>query len=82
MRSVITGSGIGIPRNVVPNDALSRIMDTSDEWIRTRTGIRERRFADPGEGSAELGMAAAKNAMQSAGRRTKKRSPISAKRCV
>jgi 3-oxoacyl-[acyl-carrier-protein] synthase III len=68
MRSVITGSGIGIPRNVVPNDALSRIMDTSDEWIRTRTGIRERRFADPGEGSAELGMAAAKNAMQSAGR--------------
>src|SRR5438105_1018010 len=68
MRSVITGSGIGIPRNVVPNDALSRIMDTSDEWIRTRTGIRERRFADPGEGSAELGMAAARNAMQSAGR--------------
>jgi 3-oxoacyl-[acyl-carrier-protein] synthase-3 len=68
MKSVITGSGIGIPCNVVPNDALSRIMDTSDEWIRTRTGIRERRFADPGEGSAELGMAAAKNAMQSAGR--------------
>jgi 3-oxoacyl-[acyl-carrier-protein] synthase-3 len=68
MRSVITGSGIGIPRNVVPNDVLSRIMDTTDEWIRTRTGIRERRFADPGEGSAELGMAAAKNAMQSAGR--------------
>src|SRR5713101_2084084 len=68
MKSVITGSGIGIPKNVVPNDALARIMDTSDEWIRTRSGIQQRYFADPGEGSAELGMAAAQNAMQSAGR--------------
>src|SRR5438105_4821945 len=68
MKSVITGSGIGIPKNVVPNDALARIMDTSDEWIRTRSGIQQRYFADPGQGSAELGMAAAQNAMQSAGR--------------
>jgi 3-oxoacyl-[acyl-carrier-protein] synthase III len=68
MKSVITGSGIGIPKNVVPNDALARIMDTTDEWIRTRSGIQQRYFADPGQGSAELGMAAAQNAMQSAGR--------------
>ena len=68
MKSVTTGSGIGIPKNVVPNDALARIMDTSDEWIRTRSGIQQRYFADPGQGSAELGMAAAQNAMQSAGR--------------
>jgi len=67
MRSVITGSGVGIPKNVVPNAMLSRIMDTSDEWIRTRSGIEERRYAEPGEGSAELGMQAAEQAMRGAG---------------
>src|SRR5215204_2538374 len=67
MRSVIIGSGVGIPKNVVPNAMLSRIMDTSDEWIRTRSGIEERRYAEPGEGSAELGMQAAEQAMRSAG---------------
>ena len=70
MRTVITGSGIGIPKNVVRNDALSRIMDTSDEWIRTRSGIEQRHYADPGEGSAELGMRAAEEAMRAAGRTT------------
>ena len=70
MRSVITGSGIGVPRNIVTNDALSRIMDTSDEWIRTRSGIQQRYFADDGEGSAELGARAAAAALQSAGRTT------------
>ncbi|MGZ8853904.1 MAG: 3-oxoacyl-ACP synthase, partial [Thermoanaerobaculia bacterium] len=68
MRSVISGSGIGIPKNVVPNEALSRIMDTSDEWIRTRSGIEQRHYADPGEGSAELGMRAAEQALRAAGR--------------
>jgi 3-oxoacyl-[acyl-carrier-protein] synthase III len=67
MRAVITGSGIGIPKNVVPNAALSRIMDTSDEWIRTRTGIEQRHYVDPGQGSADLGMIAAAGAMQGAG---------------
>ena len=70
MRSIITGSGIGIPKNVVRNDALSRIMDTSDEWIRTRSGIEQRHYADPGEGSAELGMRAAEQALRAAGRTT------------
>src|SRR3954468_5964831 len=67
MRSVIIGSGIGIPANVVKNEVLSRIMDTSDEWIRTRSGIEERRYVDPGEGSAELGMRAAEGALREAG---------------
>ncbi|HEU5173951.1 MAG TPA: 3-oxoacyl-[acyl-carrier-protein] synthase III C-terminal domain-containing protein [Gemmatimonadaceae bacterium] len=67
MRSVITGSGIGIPKNVVPNEVLSKIMDTSDEWIRTRSGIEQRYYVDPGEGSAELGMQAAEAAMKAAG---------------
>src|SRR5262245_53998239 len=66
MKSVITGSGIGIPKNVVKNDVLAKIMDTSDEWIRTRSGIEERRYAEPGEGSVELGMVAAAEAMRAA----------------
>jgi 3-oxoacyl-[acyl-carrier-protein] synthase-3 len=68
MRSIITGTGIGIAKNVVKNEALARIMDTSDEWIRTRSGIEERRFVDPGEGSSHLGMLAAEGALRSAGR--------------
>ena len=67
MKAVITGSGIGVPKNVVPNEVLSKIMDTSDEWIRTRTGIEQRHYVDPGQGSAELGMMAAEQAMRSAG---------------
>lgn len=67
MRSVIIGSGIGVPANVVTNEMLARIMDTSDEWIRTRSGIQERRYVDPGEGSAELGMRAAGAALEKAG---------------
>jgi 3-oxoacyl-[acyl-carrier-protein] synthase-3 len=68
MKSVITGTGIGIPRNVVPNEILSRLMDTSDEWIRTRSGVEQRYYADPGQGSAELGVIAARNALASAER--------------
>jgi 3-oxoacyl-[acyl-carrier-protein] synthase III len=67
MRSVITGTGIGIPKNVVLNEVLSRLMDTSDEWIRTRSGIQQRYYADPGQGSAELGGIAAESAMRAAG---------------
>lgn len=67
MRTVITGSGIGLGANVVKNDMLAKIMDTSDEWIRTRSGIEERRYVDPGVGSVELGMEAAAQAMHDAG---------------
>jgi 3-oxoacyl-[acyl-carrier-protein] synthase-3 len=68
MKSVITGSGIGVPENVVPNQALIRLMDTSDEWIRTRSGVEQRRYVDEGQGSAELGVMAAEAALQAAGR--------------
>ena len=70
MRSIITGSGIGIPKNVVTNDALTKLMDTTDEWIRQRSGVVERRYADDGEGSAELGMIAARNALAAAEKTT------------
>jgi 3-oxoacyl-[acyl-carrier-protein] synthase III len=66
LRTVITGTGIGIPKNVVKNEVLGRIMDTSDEWIRTRSGIEQRHYADPGQGSAELGMMAAESALRAA----------------
>ena len=67
MNSVITGTGVGLPANVVPNSALSKIMDTSDEWIRTRSGIEERRYVSPGDGSMELGSRAAQGALEAAG---------------
>jgi 3-oxoacyl-[acyl-carrier-protein] synthase-3 len=68
VRSLITGTGIGIPKNVVKNDALARIMDTTDEWIRTRSGVEERRYVDDGQSSADLGMLAADGALTAAGR--------------
>lgn len=68
MRSVITGTGIGIPKNVVTNHDLAKVMDTSDEWIRTRSGVEERRYVDDGQGSSDLGMMAAEQALAAAGR--------------
>jgi len=67
MRSVITGTGVGLPPHVVTNEALSRLMDTSDEWIRVRSGIQERRYAEPGQGSTDLGVIAARHAITDAG---------------
>jgi len=67
MRSVITGTGIGVPPHVVTNEALSRLMETSDEWIRVRSGIQERRYAAPGQGSTDLGALAARQAIADAG---------------
>jgi len=68
MKSVITGSGIGIPKNVVSNEKLSLLMDTTDEWIRARSGIEQRHYADPGQSSSDLGIMAAEGAMKAAGR--------------
>jgi len=59
-----TGWGIGLPENIVTNDDLSKTLDTSDEWIAERTGIRERRI---GSSTRELGVLAATEAMKSAG---------------
>ncbi|HQR47135.1 MAG TPA: 3-oxoacyl-[acyl-carrier-protein] synthase III C-terminal domain-containing protein, partial [Thermoanaerobaculia bacterium] len=65
--TVIRGSGMYVPPQVVTNAMMSRIMDTSDEWIVPRTGIRERRFTAPGVGSAEIGAEAARAALADAG---------------
>jgi 3-oxoacyl-[acyl-carrier-protein] synthase-3 len=67
MGSVIAGTGMAVPDNVVTNDDLARIMDTTDEWIASRTGVRQRRFVEPGVGSAELATAAARAALDDAG---------------
>ena len=65
----LRGTGCCLPARVVPNDEFTDILnlDTSDEWIRTRTGIRERRFASLGETSASLGTIAAQRALESCG---------------
>jgi len=65
--SVIVGTGISIPDNVVSNHDLARIMDTTDDWITTRTGVKERRFADPGVGSSDLAIAAVGAALDDSG---------------
>lgn len=67
MTSVITGTAIHVPERVVTNEDLARLMDTSDEWIRTRTGVSERRIAAEGETTADLGTEAASGAMADAG---------------
>jgi len=59
----ITGWGSYVPQRVLSNADLERIVDTSDEWIRSRTGIRERRVAAPHETTATLGAIAAKRAL-------------------
>ena len=56
----ITGVAGYLPPRVVTNADMEKIVDTSDEWIRTRTGIRERHFADPGVASSHMGTEAAR----------------------
>lgn len=69
LRSRITGTGMYVPPRVVTNFDLEKMMDTSDAWIRERTGIVERRWVEPGIGSAELGEYAAQQALENAGRK-------------
>jgi 3-oxoacyl-[acyl-carrier-protein] synthase-3 len=66
-RARIVGTGFSVPARVVTNDELSLAMDTSDEWIRTRTGIRERHWVTEGETGAGLAHAASLQALTMAG---------------
>ena len=66
-RSVVTGCGGYLPQQVVTNAELARRVDTSDEWIVERTGIRERHIAAEGEMTSDLAAAAARAALESAG---------------
>jgi 3-oxoacyl-[acyl-carrier-protein] synthase-3 len=63
----ITGLGSYVPERVMTNDELSTMMDTSDEWIRERTGIRERRIAEPEQALSDLCLPAAREALEGAG---------------
>lgn len=62
----VTGSGSASPKATLDNHGLSQIVDTSDEWIATRTGIRSRHLAGPQESLASLGAIAARNALSMA----------------
>jgi 3-oxoacyl-[acyl-carrier-protein] synthase III len=67
-RSKIAGIGMYIPKNVFSNADMTKMMDTTDEWIQERTGIKERRFANrKGETTATMGVEAAKIAIERAG---------------
>jgi 3-oxoacyl-[acyl-carrier-protein] synthase-3 len=63
----ITGLGVRVPDRVITNDELSQWVDTSDEWIVTRTGIRERRFADKSEALSDVSLPACRDALEQAG---------------
>ena len=63
----IVGLGIYVPEKVMTNVDWEKLVDTSDEWIRTRTGIQERRYAVEGQGTSDLGVEAAKKALEDAG---------------
>ena len=68
MYAKITGVGSYLPAQAVSNDDLvARGVDTSDEWIATRTGIRNRHLAEPGQTSSDLGFEAARQALEMAG---------------
>jgi 3-oxoacyl-[acyl-carrier-protein] synthase III len=66
-RSVIAGVGSALPKRQVSNEELSRTVDTTDEWIVERTGIRNRYIASDGETTGSLAAAAARNALDHAG---------------
>lgn len=68
-KSRIAGVGHFVPENIVTNDQLSLLMETSDEWIKERTGIEERRWVVPGDGNttSSMGVKAAKLAIERAG---------------
>lgn len=63
---VIRGTGAYTPANVVTNDDMAKIVDTSDEWIRTRTGIGERHFAAQDETTSDMAVVAAEKAIEAA----------------
>jgi len=66
LRSVVLGSGAYLPEKVLTNADLARIVDTSDEWIQQRTGIRERHIAADGELTSDLAVFAARKALTAA----------------
>ncbi len=66
-RAIITGTGRYLPPQVVTNFDLEKIMNTTDDWIQQRSGIKERHYAEGGVGSSDLAVEAARKAIESAG---------------
>ena len=66
-RSMIVGTGSELPAKIVTNGDLEKMVDTSDEWITVRTGIKERRVLEEGKGNADMAYHAAKRALEDAG---------------
>ncbi len=71
LRSVLIGVGAYLPERILTNEDLARRVDTSDEWIVERTGIRQRHIAAEGEKTSDLSIAAARAALSDAGREAK-----------
>jgi 3-oxoacyl-[acyl-carrier-protein] synthase-3 len=67
IRSIIRGVGASLPKRIMTNDDLARMVDTSDAWIRDRTGIEQRHIAVEGELTSDLGIAASRQALVRAG---------------
>jgi 3-oxoacyl-[acyl-carrier-protein] synthase-3 len=65
--AVVAGVGSALPARVIPNEWFASFVETSDEWIRERTGIRERRFAEEGQNTSDLAAEAARRALATAG---------------
>jgi 3-oxoacyl-[acyl-carrier-protein] synthase-3 len=67
IRTRIVGTGHYLPKNTVTNDDLAKYVDTTDEWVRQRTGIKQRQFAADDESSSDMGTVAAQRALENAG---------------
>ncbi|MCW8847829.1 MAG: 3-oxoacyl-ACP synthase, partial [Sedimenticola sp.] len=67
--SRIIGTGSYLPENVLTNDDLAKMVDTSDQWIRERTGIHKRHIAVEGETTCDLAEKAARNAIEASGKK-------------
>jgi 3-oxoacyl-[acyl-carrier-protein] synthase-3 len=67
VRSIVLGTGSELPPEVLANAAFREIVDTSDSWIRSRTGIKQRRILEAGKGNADMAYAAAARALEDAG---------------
>ena len=66
-RSRIAGTGAYVPERVMTNAELEKLVDTSDEWIQERTGIKQRRVAAEGEAASDMAVQAARRALEAAG---------------
>ena len=67
-RAVIQGTGHGVPAKILTNSDLEKMVDTSDEWITQRTGIKERRICEDHEAAADLAIKAANEALAKSGK--------------